>query len=280
VTLGTVAVLGLYHGFKHLILAIALSNGGSQSLSPDVLLGLLVAATLAAAVAAGMLNRRAEFSGMLLGLGAAAVTIAIEINNGIEPPSDWMIGVPILLAVVGMIGGLAGRLMIPPAPKLPRFGLVDPRVELRIQSPPAPISWWRVLAGSVIVVFGVLYADSLRYGISRVLVGHSGGFGASRLVTWQVSVIATILGGALAGASTRAGLKQGALAGLFAATATVITLASGAFSDSLVAEFWTYQLSLDSVGPIVYSLVGLTVLIATTLGGWLAGHLIQTQDRD
>jgi hypothetical protein len=110
-------------------------------------------------------------------------------------------------------------------------------------------------------------------------MGHGGSFGASRLITWQVSIIASVLGGAMAGASTRAGFKQGLIAGLLAATATVIGFTTGAYSDSLVLEFWIDQLDLASKGSVSLTVAGMGVLAATILGSWIGCHLIPSPDR-
>jgi hypothetical protein len=277
VLFGAIALGGVFQGLKHIIAAVAVAGSGGDSLTSSGILGLLVAATLAAAVVSGMLNRRAEFTGLILGVGAAGVLIGMDLAQGIEPPDDWLIGVPALLGVVGMIGGLGGRLMIPPAPKLPKFGLSGNRIEPKIQVPAVRIVWWRILGGAVLTTLGVVYADEVRFAVSRVVLGHGGTFGASRLVTWQISVLATVMGGVLAGATTRGGLRHGLIAGLFAATATVIAFAARDPNDLLVLEFWMDNLNLGWNGPPALAVLGASIVTGAGIGGWMGYHLFPPQ---
>ncbi len=272
--LGGITLIGLFQGLKHLTLALALASSGSGELANDGVMGLLIAATLAASVAAGTVNRRAELTGFLLGLAAAAGCIAIDFASGSVPPEDWLIGIPVLLAMVGAVGGLAGRLMVPPAPKLPRFGQFESRLLNKALTPKVALVWWRILFGTLIVVVGTEYADVVRQGLSRILAGNGGSVGSSQLLTWQVSVVFALLGGVASGASTRGGLRQGLLAGLVAGAGVAIFESARQPGASLLMEFWDYQLSLEQKEPVILLAVGGGVLIATAIGGWLGAHLL------
>jgi hypothetical protein len=271
--LGGITLLGLFHGLKHLTLAGALYLSASSELKPEAIVGLLVAATLAASAAAGTVNRRAELAGFLLGLGAAGSCILSDFAAGQTPPADWLVGVPALLALVGTVGGMAGRLMIPPAPKLPRFGRFDPRLANQRITPPVPLVWWRIAFGALLVAVGTYYAETVRLGLSQILAGHSGSMGSNRMLTWQVSVIFAVLGGVAAGANTRGGIRQGLLAGVAAGAGAIALEATRKAGSAPLLEFWAEQMNVGEIGPMVFAALGGTILVGTAIGGWLGAHL-------
>jgi hypothetical protein len=278
-TLGIITLLGLYHGLKHLAIAASLSQSGLGELPPEASLGLLIAATLAASVAAGTVNRRAELTGLLLALGACAAFIGPELALGVSLPEEWLFGVPILLSIIGLIGGLAGRLMVPPAPRVPLFGSARLAKVTKADKIPARIVWWRVAVGVGVVVVGTVYADGIRQVLSKALSGQAGSLRSSALLAWQISMIVAALGGVLAGMNTRSGLRQGLVSGLVAAIGAVIVIVNRGINESPLVEFWTEQLTLTEVGAPLYAALGATVLAATAIGGWLGAQVLPPLDR-
>lgn len=277
--LGAITLLGLFHGLKHLTLAGAIFLSVSSELRPEGTIGLLVAATLAGSAVAGTVNRRAELAGFLLGLGAAGCCVVLDLAAGATLYADWLIGVPALLALVGTVGGMAGRLMIPPAPKLPRFGRFDPRLMNQKITAPIPLVWWRIAFGALLVTIGTYYAETVRMGLAQVLAGHSGSMGSNRMLTWQVSVIFAVLGGVAAGANTRGGIRQGLLAGTAAGAGVVALEATRKAGSAPLLEFWADQLNVNEIGPMVFGALGGTVLIGTAIGGWLGAHILPPRRR-
>jgi hypothetical protein len=273
--LGGITLVGLFHGLKHVVLAGMLVQSGAAALSPEGLLVLVGLAAFGAAVVGGTVNRRAEVTGLLLGAGAAAGLVGPDLVRGGQPPDEWLVGVPAGLMLLGVVGGFAGRLMMPPAPVLPqstRIGLA-PRVAAPARR--VPLSWLRILLGAGVVVAGTVYADGIRGGLSYVLAGHGGSFGAGRLVTWQITVIVAVAGGFTAGANTRRGLRQGCAAGLLAASVVAFAAALD-HGPSLVLEFWMDQLGDREVRPVTFAALGATAWVGTAVGGWLGGQLLPT----
>lgn len=277
--LGAVALFGVFHGLKHLALAIGLSVSDTAVVTSEGIFGLLVAATLAAAVVAGTVNRWAELTGLVLGLTSAGAHIAQELMSESTPSVEWLVGVPTLLAIVGVIGGLAGRLMMPPAPMLPNFRQVDARVLAKVKRHSPKIVWWRVGFGVALALVASLYADSVRQVLSRALVAHGGSYGSSPLLTWQISVLGVILGGVVAGANTRGGLRQGIIAGFFVASGAILVEATRGGAGSQVLDFWVSQADLRGIGPQAYAILGASVFVTTAIGGWLGGHLLPPRTR-
>jgi hypothetical protein len=277
--LGGITLFGLLQALKHFTVAGALAATNSSTISPEAMLGLLVASTLAAAVVAGTVNRRAELAGIILGLAAAAGYVGVDAFSRSPPPLDWLVGVPILLVMVGAVGGLAGRLMVPPAPTLPRFGGFDSRSGSRVLKPSVPLVWWRLAAGAMLVVVGTEYSDAIRQGLSQILAGRAGSFGSAKPLTWQISVVCGIAGGIFAGANTRRGARQGFVAGLAAGTVVVILQSANVLANAHLMEFWLDQLELDQIGPMAFAALGGCTLIAMIIGGWLGAHIMPPRQR-
>lgn len=272
--LGAITLVGSFQGLKHLALAGLLMQAGTASLSSETALSLIVLSTLAAALVAGTVNRRAEVTGVLLGAGAAAGLIGLDLMWGQRPPEEWLVGVPMGLVLLGAIGGFAGRRIMPPAPSLPRFGRPEAPERSRSRARRPRLAWLRVLVGVFLVVGGTVYADEIRTGLTRILAGPGGSFAAGRLVTWQITVIAALAGGFAAGASTRRGLGQGLVTGFLAAIGVVVATIVVDPGASLVVEFWLDQLGQKQIGPGTSAAIGACTWIATSVGGWLGGQLV------
>jgi hypothetical protein len=277
---GAITLLGLFHGLKHLALAGVLSQSGPAALSSDSHLSLLVLATLTAAVVAGTVNRRAEATGFLLAVGGGAGFLGPDLVRGAEFPEEWVIGVPTLLALVGVIGGFAGRLMVPPAPSLPTFGRLDSRVMVRVKRRPVRISWVQLFLGVAIAVTGAVFAETIRSGLSFVFAGRGQSFGARSLICWQISMLAALAAGVAGCFNTRGGSRQAVFAALGASAGVVLGLAaSSAEALPPVIEFWMYQLDIKLTGALPYAIVGATTFVATALGGWFGAHAVPAGDK-
>ena len=276
--LGAITLLGSFLGLKHLALAILLSGPGTPTLSSDALLSLLLLATLGAAIVGGTVNRWAEVTGLLLGVGAAAGYLGPGLTRGERPSDEWLFGLPTLLALVGLAGGFAGRILMPPAPALPRLDHARPRA-VKVRTRPAALSWVHIVFGAVIVVAGTVSADQIRAALSKALAGDGRAFGATALVSWQVSVLAAVVGGFAAGANTRAGPRQWFVTGLLAGAGAVAVTAARDPGASGVIEFWVYQLDQRDVGPLVFAAFGGSVWLITALGGWLGAQFVPPRRR-
>jgi len=275
--LGIITVTGCYFGLTHLISGLSLAFSGANALSVEGSLGLLVAAILAGTTAAGTINRRAELTGVLLGLAAAGGFVGLETFEGRLPLEVWWIGVAVLLGMVGAVGGLAGRLMVPPAPDLPQLGQFDSRKMEVAHKPRVRVVWWRIAVSLPLVVLGTVYVDLIHHALSRALSGNGGTLISGKMIAWQMSLIVAVLGGVTAGANTRAGLKQGLIAGFLAAAAVFIALTRSNASASLLLEFWFDQLNVGEAGPELFAALGGSVWCAVAVGGWFGSHLLPSR---
>lgn len=271
---GLLSLLGLYQGLKHLALAAVLVHSGIPVLSGDSQLSLLIAATLAATIVAGTANRRAEATGVVVAILGAAAFLGPDLWHGSRLPDEWLIGMPTSVALVGAIGGFAGRMMVPPAPSLPAFGRLESRVVVPMKRKPTRIGWVQISFGAVIAVAGAVFAEDVRQVLSKVVAGGGGAFGARSLIAWQVSTLAALVGGVAAGFNSRGAFRQALLAGLGAGAGSAFLLGCHlAADDSPVLDFWTEQLGAKGDRLLPLAVVGLSTCVATGLGGWLGSHV-------
>lgn len=273
-TFGLISLLGLYQGLKHLALAAVLVQTGVPALSSDSQLSLLITAMFAASIVSGTVNRRAEATGLLLAVAASVGFLAPDLWSGGGMPDEWLFGVPTMIAIIGVIGGFAGRLMVPPAPNLPIFGRLESHVVVHARRKPARIAWLQVALGAGIAALGAVFADEIRHVLSKVLAGGGGAFGARSLVGWQVSTMAALVGGVVAGFTSRAAVRQALMAGLGGGAGAVFFLAVWHTGDtSPVLDFWIDQLNAKKDRLLTLAAAGVSTCLATVLGGWLGCHV-------
>lgn len=272
-----VCTLGIYHGGKHLYVAGSILANGSASVRDEVSIGILAFATMISAAATGIANRRAEATGLLFSLLAMLALFVPDLIAGRFPPREWMIGVPTLFAISGVMGGVMGRLIVAPAPKLPEFSLTSSSKFKAVEVPKVPTDWARVILGATAVVLATIWAESIRQSMGRVIGGGSGG--SYRLLDWQVAMVAALLGGVVAGANTRIGLRQGIITALAATIGIGVAFFGRGETTMAAAEFWSEQLRAATNDPKVGMTLMASVGLATTMGGLFGGQLFPPRRR-
>ncbi len=288
VVFGTVLALGTFLASQALIsgaTALTSPNPAAWRTSPNGLIAIQVAQALAVvfgAVIAAAGRSRGYWLGLTVGILFASLLAGHEFLNG-APREVVFFARPAVLAVLGMIGGAVGAMIWKAAPQ---FEL--PVTQHGKQSSiclahrmsndrKRPISWLKILAGAGLIVLGVVVAEPVREyaqkysgGVLRVESRAQGEF-----ITFQLAVLALILGGAIAGAGTGAGILHGLLTGLIGGT-TVFAFSITAPITPLPIEFLITKLQLDDVPfsdpGVVGGIVGCIAIIAI-FGGWLGGAL-------
>jgi hypothetical protein len=212
-TAGLMASVGDHEGNVWMTLTGLLVLQGLQ------LLGLLAGGTL---VGAG--QRRALLYGALVGVWNGLLFLVLHggLWNTFSPVTLY--GQPILQMAFGAVGGYVGMLIWPPPPAL----AAPARMTLRQARPTrkaagsldGPILWWRVLAGAGLAIAGCVFASAI---LDFVLEAGRGRFSVrthleDQLLTIEIIALVVFTGGALAGANTANGLKQGLVVGVGVAT--------------------------------------------------------------
>jgi hypothetical protein len=266
ILVGLLLAQGLAHGLQMFttgwLLANADTSQGVWTSSWGILLlfslqgiGLLIGGAI---TGAGQV--RGIFYGSFVGLVNGLIFLMINLGRGEIQNEVAFYSQPVLHLAFGAMGGLIGSVIWRPLPTLRLQTSGQPKVPHG--SPiiffAGPICWIRVLAGIAITIAGVSFSPRILGFILQMFHGIiflESQFQA-RLVTWEISAVAVLLGGGFAGATTPNGPKQGLVVGLGAGILLVgIALGNPNF---------VYQASEFLV---------VAVIALTIAGGWFGTQL-------
>src|SRR5262249_6451506 len=178
---------------------------------------------------------------------------------------------PILQTAFGALGGLVGSWIWKPPGLKPIVRKEPAPLVLPFRSSAiafgGPISWGRVLGGITLAVSGAVWADAIR---EFVLQAGKGVLSIdttleAQLMTWEISALAVLAGGALAGATMLNGLSHGLWVGLGSGLILFCLRLGGA------------DVSVELVVMNFVSSLGLALV-----GSWFGSHLFppaQTKSR-
>ena len=259
----------LFQGLKHGASAVQLWSSLSGELSAQLVISLLAFAVFVGSILAGLSNRRAELSGFAVGLGTVGLVLGLEIVQGIPLPEEWLMGLPALFILLGVLGGFIGRLTIAPTPKLPVFASLDSRALPDFEQEPLRIFWFQIVLGAAIAIGGAIWAEPLRVRLGSALGGRSGG----AMVLWQIATIVSLFGGLVAGATTRNGFRQGVIAGLFASIGTALAALRLGLATMPALEFWAETLGTTTVDVQTLVAFCASTGLSVTIGGWMGNQL-------
>jgi hypothetical protein len=213
---------------------------------------------------AGAGQKRAVVLGGVVGFVHGFTFLLIQHLQGEQLTEIALYGQPVLHVAFGALGAVIGSCIWRPLPTLtmPDFDADQkaPRGRPNSGFGPlrGPVAWGRVFAGIVLVTAGFLWGPAL---LGLVLEASQGKLKINdrlqaQLVTWEIIGLTTLFGAAIAGATTRNGLKQGLCVGV----GTCIVLVGHYLGAKSVA--W------DQIMWTSFSIVGLTIA-----GGWFGGQL-------
>jgi hypothetical protein len=269
IVVGLLLALGLSYGLQQLCVAWQLGGSDTTLAGPWSGLGgfvLLLALQGVSLVVGGAITGAGQPRGILygsvVGLISGGAFLALQRQQGDGQPDALMFTQPVLHALFGMAGGFVGMLIWKPPPTI--------RLDTNVQKKTEPTSSWltrlfsgrvhygRVFAGVFVVVAGVVWSKVI---LEYVLRASNGQLAISshlqaRLIGWEVAALATLLGAALAGATTYNGLKHGLFVGLASA---IVILGIHIGNDKLVVQSLAAMLG--------------SVFILSLAGGWFGGQL-------
>jgi len=291
---GLLLAQGIFYGLwqigQSLLPALSADPTFWQALTPVLVKqGLQVFGILIGAMVAGAGQRWGFLYGCFLGVANGVLFfvgqyLAGQALSATEHAVE-LFGLPIIDATFGILGGFIGNQIWKPLPTLTTpTPALTPLPELRSQRKPpilsGPVAWGRVLMGVAIAVAGTVSANHIR----DFVIEASGGVltPETRLqadfITWEISVLAVMLGSAWAGATTPNGMKQGWVVGFIAAALLfVIYLYLGAKKPPEVTlGFVLAGIHLQGVSiHMQHFLFTITNVLALALvGGWFGGQLL------
>jgi hypothetical protein len=221
---------------------------------------LLQAAEAISVFVAGMFTgasqKRGAVLGAVVGVWSGLIFILVQQWYGQRSLSVAVFFEPILQAAFGGLGGLVGSWMWKPPTAKPAVARKTPAALIFPfrQAPMAfggPIAWGRVLSGVTLAVSGGVWADAIR---EFVLQAGKGVLSVdstleAQLMTWEISSLAVVAGGAWAGATTLNGLSHGLWVGLSAGLiVTGLRWVNAGMSFELIAMSFVTSMCLALVG--------------------------------
>jgi len=262
ILIGLVLAQGLFHGLRHFVAAGFLATGLDQNAFWESLNGLMTTQALQlvglviGGVLAGAGQQYGIIYGAVLGVWNGVMLLLINPNNPYLSTHVTLYGIPLLQAGVGALAGwVGGRIWMPLTPVTPAGHSRKITNVVRSNSKPlfqGPISWVRVIMWVGLAVGGTLWADVVLDFVIKASDNHlsRGSKLQAQLITWEITALAILAGGALAGAGSPNGFKQGLAVGLGSAIVLAgIRMASPA-SPSLDL------LVLSSFGPMILAIIG------------------------
>jgi hypothetical protein len=267
---GLLLAQGLSHGLQMFATAGVLAADSAGQTVWNTLFGLLTLhaiqglSLLIGGAIAGAGQVRGILYGSIIGFLNGVIFLALQSDRGQHLPLLAEFGQPILHLCFGAIGGLVGRLIWKPLPTV-RLALApdsQPKIDVRGASQSTlllgPIAWPRVMAGSALVIAGVVWSQSilnfmLEVSQSRLTIKtHL----QATLISWEITALAALLGAGLAGATSANGFKQGLCVGI---GASVVLAGMHMASETAVLENTMMLL--------------ISVMVLSISGGWFGGQL-------
>jgi len=224
IVVGLLLAQGLAHGLKLFATGLLGGDDGigqfwTTSWGIMLLFTLQGISLLIGGTITGAGQMRGLLYGSFVGLVNGLIFLMINLGRGEIQNEVAFYSQPILHVAFGAMGGLIGTVVWRPLPTLRLQGSSSPD-KVPLSSGyiffAGPVSWKRVLAGICVAVAGVAFSPSIFVFIMEMchgLVTIESTF-QIRLVTWEISAIALLLGAGLAGATTPNGPKQGLVVGL------------------------------------------------------------------
>jgi hypothetical protein len=294
ILIGLVLAQGLYFGQRMLIGAVLAATGGELP-AQDSFAGLLLIqfmqliSLLVGGAMAGAGQRRGTLFGAVVGMYNGVLFLFIHswvLGNQLEPLT--LIMLPILQIAFATGGGFIGsqiwkpiqllaQLPAPPEerPAAEQLPVVPPLLKAPLFA--GPVNWVRVAGGTALAVLGSIGADRIYKFIELTTAPGPGDTPRqASFLTWEISVLAVLIGGAFAGSNSHNGMKQGLVLGIFASLVLAFYFVMRGETEATKSPNWLFQ-QLGLGGAALFEKIVFTTMYIVTLGlaaGWFGCQLL------
>lgn len=259
VLIGVMLAQGLTYGLRLFVGTIFESD--SSELSQTELLWSLVTVQgvqalclLAAGVLTGAGQKQGLFLGSLVGIFSAIISFIIRQVSGEAVSEVVLYGEPIVQVVFASGGGLLGSLIWRPLPTIQLALPLGPKKKaskapLNKTLLSGPVAWFRVCLGTVVAIAGivgsaVVFDVLLELGRGEFKIESSI---QSRIIVWEISGLAVLIGAGVAGFGAFNGFKQGFCVGMVAGVILIgkhFVFPGSTLEETLLVVFCVMALSV------------------------------------
>jgi hypothetical protein len=227
IVIGLMLAQGMYHGLRHLCVAGLLASQGSEPTDLwnslpgfGLLLSLQIIALLVGGMLAGAGQHQGAIYGAVLGVWNGVLVLLVQPESPEELRDVPLYALPVFQSLLGALAGWMGsRVWQPLTPSTVPGASRQVLKALKKQQTrwfAGPIFWPRVVFGACLGVAGAISSSMLlqrivwfsEYNLSPQSQLHA------QIVTWEISSLAILMAGALAGSTTSNGAKQGLATGV------------------------------------------------------------------
>ncbi|MBL8794172.1 MAG: hypothetical protein JNM56_09720 [Planctomycetia bacterium] len=299
IVVGLLLAIGIYYGLLQLASAVLLAaydpparQAWLSSFNGLILKQMLQAgALLVGGMMAGAGQKRGILYGSIVGVYNAVIFLVVEavILNQVLT-KDLLLALLVLVGLqiaFGTLGGYLGQLIWKPIQTVAVASPHDaPAAADRFALPPKPpkpsqfagsVNWVRVIPGSAIAIAGTLFANTLFKMLESAAAAEPADTARqAQFLTWEISVLAMLVGGGMAGSNSNNGMKQGLAVGILACLVLIGVFIVRGDNTSTGAPLWIFKvLGLEQVvllQRIIYTV--LSVIPLSLAGGWFGSQLM------
>ncbi len=298
IVIGLLLAIGIYYGLLQLASAVLLAAHDPQgrqdwlnSFNGLILKQVLQAGSLlVGGMMAGAGQKRGILFGSIVGVYNAVIFLILEavfLNDKLN--RDLLLALLVLVGLqiaFGTVGGYLGQLIWKPIQTVAVLSPHDsPSPADRFALPPkppkpsqfaGPVNWVRVIPGGVVAVSGTLFANTLFRMLEAATESTPETRFQAQFLTWEISVLAMLLGGGIAGSNSNNGMKQGIAVGVIASLILIFVIFFRGESSSTSTPLWIFKaMGLDQavlLQRIIYTV--LSVMPLALAGGWFGSQLM------
>jgi len=297
IVIGLLLAIGIYYGLLQLASAVLLAayepaarQAWLSSFNGLILKQVLQAGSLlVGGMMAGAGQKRGILFGSIVGVYNAVIFLVVEaviLNN--ELTKNLLLALLVLVGLqiaFGTVGGYLGQLVWKPIQSVAVVSPHDTPAPDRFALPPkppkpsqfaGPVNWIRVIPGSAVAISGTLFANTLFKMLETATEATPESARQAQFLTWEISVLAMLLGGGIAGSNSNNGMKQGIAVGIIASLILIFAIFIRGESSSTSTPLWIFKaIGLDQavlLQRVIYT--ALSVIPLALAGGWFGSQLM------
>jgi hypothetical protein len=279
IVVGTLVALGLHLAFQEWVSAAA-GAAGVTELGGGLWVGyaLRVVGAVVGGVLAGAGRSRSFATGAFVGATCGVAWLAVDAYPDVTFDPIRLAAAGALLLLGGVAAVVGGVVWPPPVEVKPpeashNSSLFKLKADDGKRRRGKPVAWVRATVAVSVAVMGVLGADYIRQGLTKMPKGTFNNLTMTARTDAILAGFVGVVAGVVAGATSTRGWREGAIAGVGAALAVVGISTALPDGPPLPVQYVVDQAGVEAnAGGL--ALAGLVLFVIVTAGGWFGGQLM------